>query len=296
MKLLPGNFIISVFILLAGVVWSGGCGGSEDKTPLGMAPSENQADNGSGVITRRITAVPGETPISPSPIPTSDNLSPPVYTPSVPVTAIPSIPAAEITAAPNPTVITSSTPVVTSTPVPTSAFILPPVTSPPPSPVSTPLPVSQITPSPAPVVTPAATASPIPTPTPSPPPSPTPTFSPTPSPTIVPTPAGTPQNAAIKIVSIDKEAEIVIIVNGSDSIVDLTGWYLLSKTGNQKYNFPQGFVLESGKTVKVLSGRDAASSGADELIWSRAYIWNNNEPDPGELYNASGQLISTYSG
>jgi beta-lactamase superfamily II metal-dependent hydrolase len=96
------------------------------------------------------------------------------------------------------------------------------------------------------------------------------------------------KNAAdIAIEKIDLAGEIVIIRNYGEADLELTGWKLVSVTGNQVFNFPDGFVLKTGKTVTIASGK---ASG--DLKWSDKNIWNN-EGDPGKLYDASGNLISS---
>lgn len=92
----------------------------------------------------------------------------------------------------------------------------------------------------------------------------------------------------VVIESIDLKNEIVIIRNNSNVDIDMTGWKLVSVTGNQTYYFPAGFILKAGATVKIASGK-----AIGDLKWTGRYIWNN-EGDPGELYDNNGNLISKY--
>ena len=72
--------------------------------------------------------------------------------------------------------------------------------------------------------------------------------------------------------------------------VDMTGWYLVSVTGNQTYYFPDNFTLEGGDIIYITSGPGAADQFPNYLKWTGSYMWNNNG-DPGKLYNAYGQLV-----
>lgn len=106
------------------------------------------------------------------------------------------------------------------------------------------------------------------------------------------TPDPKPSVADVRIDNIDARAEVATITNYSSDSVDLTGWSLLSTVGNQRFYFPDNFVLQSGESVKVVAGRNSGS-GYDEIKWSGSYIWSNSY-DPGELYNAEGSLMSEF--
>lgn len=115
------------------------------------------------------------------------------------------------------------------------------------------------------------------------------TTKPTPSPSTI-TPTSAPTSGFVKISSIDLSAEIVTILNSSSKPVDLTGWKLVSETGNQTYHFPSGTSIPAGGMLKVESGKKA-HAGTNILVWSNANIWNN-DGDPGALYDDGGQLVS----
>jgi len=117
-------------------------------------------------------------------------------------------------------------------------------------------------------------------------------------------PAGTPpemitdpsgDNNSVVITDINLQGEVVAIKNNSNWPVDMTGWYLVSVTGNQTYYFQAGFVLGAGKTVYITSGRNAKDDGVKYLKWTGSYIWNN-DGDPGKLYNDNGILVSEWPG
>ncbi len=90
--------------------------------------------------------------------------------------------------------------------------------------------------------------------------------------------AGAAPNFPVKIVAIDKRAEIVTLQNLSDQPISLDGWIMCSVKGNQQH--PVSGPLAPGET-KRFPGPDGS-------------IWSNSDPDPGALYNAQGQLISSW--
>lgn len=71
----------------------------------------------------------------------------------------------------------------------------------------------------------------------------------------------------------------------------MSGWVLVSVTGNQRFTFPN-YILKSGSTVSV--GGYSSKDNVD-LVWEQGRgIWNNSKDDPGELYDSKGNLIDTY--
>ncbi len=116
-----------------------------------------------------------------------------------------------------------------------------------------------------------ATPTPIPTPTPTPPP---------PSFTSCSNDPGSAINYPVRIVTVFKQAspETVRLHNVSAFPVDLTGWCMCSIRGGQEHSGVSG-TLAPGEI------RDFSYTGS-------GFIWNNNERDPGTLYDAAGRLIS----
>ncbi|MEW6047304.1 MAG: lamin tail domain-containing protein [Bacillota bacterium] len=88
-------------------------------------------------------------------------------------------------------------------------------------------------------------------------------------------------------------AEEVVLVNEGTKPVDLSGWVLVSVTGNQRFTFPAGTVLRPGGQVVVRSG-PGATSGPGVLVWTRANVWNN-QGEPAELRDATGRLVAWHS-
>lgn len=93
-------------------------------------------------------------------------------------------------------------------------------------------------------------------------------------------------NESVIITDLNKKEEIVTIKNISDRDIDMTNWTLLSVTGNQKYIFPQGFILKSNDRIRISSGEVEGT-----LQWSKKNIWNNTESDPAELYDENGNQV-----
>jgi competence protein ComEC len=111
--------------------------------------------------------------------------------------------------------------------------------------------------------------------------------SPNPNPEPEPTPEPTEN---VYISDVDLKNEAVTVMNDSNQNVDISGWYLISEEGNQRYDFPEGSVIQAGYYIKVLSGADAYN-GVYEQLWTNAYIWNNSG-DAALLYNSQGELVS----
>jgi hypothetical protein len=86
-------------------------------------------------------------------------------------------------------------------------------------------------------------------------------------------------NYPVKIVSIDKGAEVVTLQNVSQEPVNLDGWRMCSIKGNQQH--PIGGNLAPGEQ-RTFPG-------------PAANIWSNSDSDPGALYDPQGRLISYYN-
>ncbi|MGF2617721.1 MBL fold metallo-hydrolase [Rossellomorea vietnamensis] len=103
-----------------------------------------------------------------------------------------------------------------------------------------------------------------------------------------PDPQPTPEN--IYISEVDLSGETVTISNGSNLGADISGWYLISEVGNQRYDFPEGSFIEAGNHITVLSGPDAYKALPYYHLWTKGYIWNNSG-DAALLYNSQGELV-----
>ena len=96
--------------------------------------------------------------------------------------------------------------------------------------------------------------------------------------------------ATAQIVGLDKTSkpEVVAIAGNGD----LTGWYLVSVRGQQRYEFPSGFVLDG--TVEVRSATPQFEDSSSKLHWSASAIWNNAEDDDAELYDCDERLVDRF--
>jgi hypothetical protein len=72
----------------------------------------------------------------------------------------------------------------------------------------------------------------------------------------------------------------------------MDGWQIVSEVGPQTYDFPNGITLGMSETLRVHSGPDAIDSPPNDLLWSTAYIWNN-EGDKAELKDDQGVVRDT---
>ena len=120
-----------------------------------------------------------------------------------------------------------------------------------------------------------------------------------PEPTEVAAPAPPPGTAEVVIqyilydgavprVESDEYAEIA---NDGPAPVDLGGWLLNAGARGQDFVFP-GFVLQPGQVCRVYTNEHHADSCGFSFRSSKP-LWNN-KGDCGYLYNASGELVSTY--
>jgi competence protein ComEC len=98
-------------------------------------------------------------------------------------------------------------------------------------------------------------------------------------------------SANVVISSIDLSGEIAAIKNNGTADTNMTGWKLVSETGTQTYNFPDGFVIKAGATVKIRSGPKSFEAKPTDLKWTGSYIWNN-DGDTGALYDDNGNVVS----
>ena len=73
---------------------------------------------------------------------------------------------------------------------------------------------------------------------------------------------------------------------------DLTGWYLISVRGNQRFDFPSGFFLDGA--VQILSATPSFQNSGVLLFWRSSNVWNNSSDDDAELYDCDGNLVRVF--
>ncbi len=93
--------------------------------------------------------------------------------------------------------------------------------------------------------------------------------------------------------------EVVTIANLGSTPQEMTGWVLLSVTGDQSFVFP-AYTLAANAVVKVTSGPNGYSDPPRVLQWRKAdgtpyvgYIWNN-DGDPATLSDLEGNVVAKF--
>jgi competence protein ComEC len=86
--------------------------------------------------------------------------------------------------------------------------------------------------------------------------------------------------------------EYVVIQNTGSGAQDMTGWRLVSVVGPQTFNFPAGYVLSPGSSVRIESYTGAVNNPPAVLLWSTGAIWGNSG-DKAVLYNAANAAVDS---
>lgn len=103
-------------------------------------------------------------------------------------------------------------------------------------------------------------------------------------------PQPNPNTGKIDITNLDLDKEIVTLKNIDTKDIPMDGWTLISVDGNQQYEFPSDLVLKKGASVTVTTGRSAYESRPTHLLWTTAYVWDNNG-DAARLVDPQGTII-----
>ncbi len=90
------------------------------------------------------------------------------------------------------------------------------------------------------------------------------------------------------ITALDKLGERVTVTGAGR----MTGWYLISETGNQRFDFPAGYMLSG--TIQIVSGRDQFSPTSMSLWWIASTVWNNAANDDALLHDCTGNLVQRF--
>jgi hypothetical protein len=119
---------------------------------------------------------------------------------------------------------------------------------------------------------------------------PTVTASSIPTDTAIPTgiPATATSSGSVLIVAVNKPREYVEIQNVSTALVNLSGWKLVSETGNQSCTL-RG-TLQPNQVLRIWARRGNPGFDCGFSI----YIWKDNQADPAVLYNPQGEEVSRY--
>ena len=69
--------------------------------------------------------------------------------------------------------------------------------------------------------------------------------------------------------------EIIVLLNNSNSHQDMTQWIVADEGTKHTFNFPNGFILEAGKSVEIVSG-ELGHNSQSILYWKKQTVWNND--------------------
>jgi hypothetical protein len=97
-------------------------------------------------------------------------------------------------------------------------------------------------------------------------------------------------DGSVKSTSAD---EYIAIVNEGMVDIDISGWKIQSINRNQEFSFPTGTVLKKGGECRVYTNEVHPESGGFSF-GSKRSVWNNSS-DEGRLYDAQGNLMSSYA-
>jgi hypothetical protein len=108
----------------------------------------------------------------------------------------------------------------------------------------------------------------------------------------VPPAAASSNSLDVRIASIDCKGkpEVVTIENSGASTRDMTGWKVSDDGLGHTFNFPNGFLLRPGSSMKLVtggSGQDTESA----IYWKTRTVWNN-DGDTARLFDPSGETVS----
>lgn len=125
-------------------------------------------------------------------------------------------------------------------------------------------------------------------------PQPTTTPQPADKPTAIPPTAVPAAPAAAKIVIAATQRagtpESITIKNTGSAPQDMTGWQIVSVTGDQRFTFPGGYILAPGASVTVYSGKGCPNEPPAKLCWEDKNVWNN-DGDPAQLLDNTGKVV-----
>ncbi|MDF5729924.1 MAG: lamin tail domain-containing protein [Rhizonema sp. PD38] len=83
------------------------------------------------------------------------------------------------------------------------------------------------------------------------------------------------------------------IVNEGLVDIDISGWKVYSTNRNHEFSFPTGTVLKKEASFRVYTDQVHPESGGFSF-GSKRSVWNNSS-DEGRLYDAQGNLMSSYA-
>ena len=82
-----------------------------------------------------------------------------------------------------------------------------------------------------------------------------------------------------------------MLTNYDDNPHDMTGWKIVDEGVKHTFPFPNGFTLDSGMSVKIVSGTSGNDTGSI-LYWKKQLVWNNTG-DAATVLDSAGSIIQT---
>lgn len=92
----------------------------------------------------------------------------------------------------------------------------------------------------------------------------------------------------VEIVSVDADADVMILRNRENAAVDLSGWYIVSERGSQIFVLPEDTVLAPGGVITIGS---QSTGDACDLCWPDKNVWHDKKDDAAILCDVYGREI-----
>lgn len=102
------------------------------------------------------------------------------------------------------------------------------------------------------------------------------------------TAAPPPAPPDIRVDSLDKKADMLVLRNDGADAADLSHAWIAPENGGELFFFPAGTVLGPGDSLTISGNQQPGA-----LLWENKKVWRNKESDPISLYDAWGNLIWT---
>ena len=108
----------------------------------------------------------------------------------------------------------------------------------------------------------------------------------------VPPAAASSNSLDVRIASIDCKGkpEVVTIENSGASTRDMTGWKVSDDGLGHTFNFPNGFLLRPGSSMKLVTG--GSGQDTESVIYWKTRTVRNNDGDTARLFDPSGETVS----
>jgi competence protein ComEC len=85
--------------------------------------------------------------------------------------------------------------------------------------------------------------------------------------------------------SVNRQSERITIRNNTDTMLDVSGWAIVSGRGNQRYIVPRQTAIEPGDALFIASGYSG------DLRWANQSVWQGGI-GPVALMDATGAMVA----